>query len=146
MEITLINESKTRWPKKFVAELFTTLEKELKKRKVRNYKRLTAQVELTLIFLPKPKAKKINKQYRNKNYATDVLSFLDEGACLGELALCPEVIAKQAKDHGLTFNQELAYMIIHGVLHLLGYDHELNKREGKIMLEIQDEVFDKYQM
>lgn len=142
MEITFINESKKKWPKKFITELLRILEKELKKRKVRNYKRLTSQAELSLIFLSKAKAKKINKQYRGKNYATDVLSFLDDGVCLGELAICPEVIAKQAKDHDLTFNQELAYMIIHGVLHLLGYDHELNAREEKIMLEIQDEIFE----
>lgn len=142
MEVTFINESKAKWPKKFITELLRILEKELKKRKVRNYKRLTSQAELSLIFLSKAKAKKINKQYRGKNYATDVLSFLDDGVCLGELAICPEVIAKQAKDHDLTFNQELAYMIIHGVLHLLGYDHELNAREEKIMLEIQDEIFE----
>lgn len=153
MEIVFVNESKTKWPRKYVNELLVVLEKEFKKRKVRNFKYLVSSSEMTLVFLSKTKAKKLNQQYRNKNYATDVLSFLNTDllhdknqgiAHLGDLVICPEVILKQAKEHGLTFKEELSYMIIHGMLHLLGYDHEKNRREEKIMLGIQDQIFDNF--
>jgi probable rRNA maturation factor len=151
MEIIFVNESKAKWPKKYMTDLLAVLVTELKKRKVRNYKKIKPSSELSLVFLSKSKAKKLNLLYRNKNYATDVLSFLNTDTeddikydeSLGDLVICPEVIKKQAKEHGLSFNQELAYMIIHGILHLLGYDHEKNPREEKIMLDLQDKIFER---
>ncbi len=136
----LINSSKIRMPRGFITLWLSEAERALQKKKIR----FNSQAELTIVFLDKLPAKKINWQYRQRNYATDVLSFEGDGKFnLGELVLCPDVIAKQAKDHGLTFQQELGYMLLHGVLHLLGYDHENNEREAKRMFLIQDEVFDK---
>lgn len=83
-------------------------------------------------------------QFRKKNYATDILSFAgDLEDSLGELVLCSQVLQKQAKEHKLTFNEELGYMLTHGVLHLMGFDHEKSKKEAKIMHDIQDLIFDK---
>ena len=101
-------------------------------------------MELTVVYLDPPAARQLNFQYRQKDYATDVLSFGDKSSdSLGELVICPQVLKKQAKDHGLSYQQELAYMILHGVLHLLGYDHETNERQAKLMFAIQDDIFAK---
>lgn len=103
---------------------------------------LQSQKSLTLVFLNPPAAKKINFQFRKKNYPTDVLSFESmDPQSFGELILCPQVLKKQALEHGLSFRDEGLYMIIHGILHLLGMDHERSAREAKQMLTLQDEIF-----
>jgi len=101
--------------------------------------------ELNLVFLNKSKARALNKKFRKRNYATDVLSFSPEaaGEGLGDLVFCPEVLVKQAKDQGHSFKKELDYMVIHGFLHLLGYDHEKNRREELKMMKLQDKLFAK---
>ncbi|MCE3010426.1 MAG: rRNA maturation RNase YbeY [Proteobacteria bacterium] len=115
---------------------------ELQERKLRNKSEL--QKELTLIFFSEKKARELNLQYRQKDYATDVLSFEGDEFSLGELVFCEKVILRQAREHGLRPHQEWAYLLIHGVLHLLGYDHELKKVEARKMFKIQDEVFDRW--
>lgn len=141
MEILIVNESSHTVPRKFVQQWMNLLEKHLSKKKVLSQKDLSK--ELTLVFLDKAAAKKINKQFRQKDYATDVLSFdSDEPTSFGELILCPEVLKKQAKEHGLTYQQELGYMLLHGVLHLLGYDHETGEADARRMFGIQDEAFE----
>lgn len=100
--------------------------------------------ELTIVFMdPKP-ARQMNKQFRSRDYATDVLSFealIPES--LGELVLCPQVLQKQAQEHGLSYREELGYMLLHGVLHLLGYDHETGREDAEEMFAVQDAVFAK---
>lgn len=123
---------------------YNKIKSALQKRGVENAELLDR--DLTIIFLSRSKAKKINLQFRGKDYATDILSFSDpEGDVLGELALCPAVLQSQAKDNKHSFQMELNYLLLHGVLHLLGYDHEgtaaKHKKRAKIMFQIQDEVF-----
>ncbi len=141
MQILIVNEAKVKVPRKFIHSWIQELTKELKKRKV-----ITAQqakAELTLVFLNKKPAQKINKEFRGKDYATDVLSFDSMDALsLGELVLCPDVLKKQAVEHKLTYQKELGYMLLHGVLHLLGYDHETNEKDAKEMFDLQDLIFD----
>lgn len=123
--------------------------KNYKKMKIKNLK-LTTKA-LTVVIVGRAEMKKINHQFRGKDYATDVLSFSAEdpiaagfpkGFAMGELVICSQVIQKQAKEHGLSYQQEMLYMLIHGILHLLGYDHELGPRQEKQMFQIQDEIFD----
>lgn len=98
---------------------------------------------LTVVFVPASRIRRLNKLYRKKNKATDVLSFAGTyPEHLGDLVLCPQVIKKQAKEHGLTFKLELAYMILHGLLHLLGYEHEASAKKAKIMFTLQDKIFE----
>ena len=99
--------------------------------------------ELILVFLDTKTAKKLNQQFRGRDYATDVLSFdpIDPQS-LGELVICPQVLKKQAKEHGISFELELGYMVLHGVLHLLGFDHEENEQQAEEMFKLQDEIFD----
>lgn len=142
MQALIVNESKHAVPRKFVQEWVESLAAELKKRKV--LKAADLKKELTLVFLDKKPAQKINMEFRGKDYATDVLSFDSmEPTSLGELVLCPEVLKRQAKEHGLTFQKELGYMLLHGILHLLGYDHETSEKDAKEMFDLQDAVFEK---
>lgn len=102
--------------------------------------------ELTLVFLTRSKARALNKKFRGRDYATDVLSFSPEarGEGLGDLVFCPEILVKQAKEQGHSFKKELDYMVIHGFLHLLGYDHEKSEREELKMTKLQDKLFSKF--
>lgn len=100
-----------------------------------------ADFSASVVFLEKNEIKKINWKYRRKNKATDVLSFIytsrynKSGKTLeGELALCPEIIKIQAKENKVAFQKELAFVLSHGALHLLGMRH------GGRMYGIQDEV------
>lgn len=89
-------------------------------------------IDLSVVFLGKEKIKKLNREYRKKNRPTDVLSFLyDERE--GEIVICPEEVRRNAKKYGTAFNKELAHVLIHGLLHLLGYDHEKTRKEAQIM-------------
>ncbi len=114
----------------------------LQKMRVRNKFLLNSPVLLTFVFLSKADMKKINYQFRKKNKPTDVLSFAPiDSSEFGELLFCVDVLRKQAANQKQSLGQELTYMIIHGVLHLLGYDHEISIKEEKIMFTLQDKLF-----
>lgn len=99
--------------------------------------------EISLVFLDPQPAKKLNKQYRNKDYPTDILSFVGTEPSLGELVMCPQVLMAQALEQKHSFRQETLYMVIHGTLHLLGFDHEKNQAKAKEMFALQEELFTK---
>ncbi|NUN05739.1 MAG: rRNA maturation RNase YbeY [Bdellovibrio sp.] len=142
MQLVIVNESKHPVPRQFVQKWTADLVKELQKRKV--LKAIHLKQELTLVFLDKKPAQKLNKEFRGKDYATDVLSFDSmEPGSFGELILCPDVLKRQAKEHSLTYREELGYMLLHGILHLLGYDHETGEKDAKKMFALQDVVFEK---
>lgn len=131
--LILINESKNAMPRKFLEQQLRKLSKELARESIPWGNR-----ELTIVFLESAKARKLNRDYRGRDYATDVLSFQSpEG---GDLALCPQVLKKQAKEQGHSFQQELLTMVVHGVLHLLGYDHEKSEKEAQVMFALQDKI------
>ena len=141
MQLELVNQSTKRIPKKFLQKWVKDIAKfAVKDIDPHRYR----EKELVVAFLDEKPARALNKQYRGKNYATDVLSFESEDpSSLGELVICPQVIAEQAKEHGLTIQLELGYMVLHGFLHLLGYDHEATENEAELMFELQDRLFDK---
>ncbi len=94
------------------------------------------------MFLSSSEMKIINRQFRKKNKPTDILSFLSvDPDSLGELLLCTDVLKAQAVRHGHSFNDEVTYMLIHGILHLLGYDHEVSQKEEKLMFCLQEKCF-----
>jgi probable rRNA maturation factor len=100
--------------------------------------------ELVIAFVTSAEIKALNKTYRGKNKPTDVLSFeSDDETSLGELAISPEVISVQAREHGLLVREELGYMVLHGFLHLLGYDHETSEKDAARMFKLQDELFER---
>lgn len=84
----------------------------------------------TIAFVSDKSIRKLNQQFRSIDKATDVLSFPgDEADNLGDVAVSVETAANQAKDNGLTFENEVAQLILHGLLHLSGYDHETDNGE-----------------
>jgi probable rRNA maturation factor len=139
MKLLHVNQSRDKvspaWLKKWVKGL----SRELTKRRHKGI----ARKELVLVFVNSPEMRRMNKQYREKDYATDVLSFEPvETTSIGELVLCLPTIRSQSKRTGLSERGELGYMIVHGVLHLLGYDHEDRADETK-MFALQDEIYAK---
>jgi len=100
--------------------------------------------DFVVAFVTNDEIKNLNKTFRGKNKPTDVLSFeSDDSTSLGELAIAPAVISVQAREHGLLVREELGYMILHGFLHLLGYDHELSEHQSRRMFKLQDELFER---
>lgn len=90
----------------------------------------------TIAFVSDKNIRKLNQQFRNVDRPTDVLSFpagaerhLVEAANLGDIAISVETAAAQAKENNLTFEDEIAQLILHGLLHLSGYDHEKDNGE-----------------
>lgn len=97
---------------------------------------------LSLAFVNKPEIERLNKKFRKNNKATDVLSFsLDEKGYLGEIVICPVVVKENAKKYNLVFKKELLKVFVHGILHLLGYDHEKNKKEAEKMEQREKNYF-----
>ena len=74
----------------------------------------------------------LNNIYRDKNKSTNVLSFINDDVSkditnnLGDIAICYEYVEKEAKDEGKNLNDHLIHMLVHGLYHILGYDHENN--------------------
>jgi len=94
---------------------------------------------LSLAFVDEKEIQKLNKNFRKKNKPTDVLSFdLQEGDYLGEIVICPEVVKDNAKKYGVAAKKEMLKVFAHGILHLLGYDHEKSKSQAEIMEQKQD--------
>lgn len=89
---------------------------------------------VSIALIGEAEMKRINKAYRGKEYAANVLSFSGVDG-LGEVLLCPRVISKDAKEYGILPELELVSMLAHGVLHLLGYDHEQGEVGASIMKE-----------
>jgi len=88
------------------------------------------EIDLSIVFVGQGRIRKLNKKYREKNKVTDVLSFGEE---LNEVVICLREVKKNAKKYNLTLKKELARVLIHGILHLLGYEHEKSKKEAEKM-------------
>jgi probable rRNA maturation factor len=92
---------------------------------------------VTVAFVSDRAMRELNRRWRGKRGTTDVLSFpveqedweLGEGRTLGDVVISVERAAKQAAENGLTLDEEIAQLILHGLLHLCGYDHETDTGE-----------------
>ena len=94
-----------------------------------------------VVFVTSGEIRRLNRLYRRKDYSTDILSFQPaEPSSVGELVLCLPIIRRQSRRTGLSERGELGYMIVHGVLHLLGFDHGSGKDEAE-MFALQDLIF-----
>ena len=94
--------------------------------------------EVTVVLLDTRNARAMNREFRGKDYATNVLSFPfesmpgQESPLLGDLVICPSVVAREAKEQNKPVRDHYAHLTIHGVLHLLGHDHENEASAGKM--------------
>jgi len=91
---------------------------------------------ISLVFVGEQKIQAINKKYRAKDKPTDVLSF----ERLDEIFICPQVVKIQAKELNISFKNELARVLIHGILHLKGFDHEKGGKEADKMEKLENNI------
>ncbi|MCC3356680.1 rRNA maturation RNase YbeY [Bacillus sp. REN16] len=113
--------------------------------------------EVSITFVDNKRIQEINREYRDKDQPTDVISFAMEEMGEGEIEIIGEDIPKllgdiiisiprareQAKDYGHSFARELGFLAVHGFLHLLGYDHMTKEDEDK-MFSRQNEILEAY--
>ena len=102
----------------------------------------------SIIFVDNEKIHELNKQFRGVDRPTDVISFALEDAeeeflstirVLGDINISIPKMQEQAKEYGHSEKRELAFLVVHGLLHLLGYDHQTEEEE-KVMFQIQEEM------
>ena len=108
-------------------------------------KRLSSKLprEIGVVLLKPEESAKLNMIYRNKNKATNVLSF-NYGPDYGEILICPEIVKKEAKEQGNSQDFQMTWMVAHGMIHLSELHHERSqvadgefaKLEGKILSKI----------
>jgi probable rRNA maturation factor len=103
------------------------------------------KADLAIRLVDTKEGKALNRHYRGKDYATNVLSFpveLPEGVTLpllGDLVICAPVVAREAAEQGKPLLAHYAHLTVHGVLHLLGLDHE-DEREADAMEQMEREI------
>jgi rRNA maturation RNase YbeY len=101
------------------------------------------QAELSVALVGDKEIKPLNAKYRLKKQTTDVLSFpvadqpIAPAILLGDVIISVEQARRQARQRKKTLKSEMVMLLIHGVLHLLGYDHERSQRQAKIMLSLE---------
>jgi rRNA maturation RNase YbeY len=105
------------------------------------------RAELSVALIGNGEMRKLNARYRKKDYPTDVLSFPAAAGIPGGLQLLGDVIIsvdkakEQARERGRTLDAEMITLIIHGVLHLLGYDHERSVKDARIMGRLEKKIY-----
>ena len=91
--------------------------------------------DIELIVVKNDEIQELNKEHRNIDKATDVLSFPMDfdfpNMPLGSIVISTDFVDEKAKEYGHTFNEEFSLLFIHGILHLLGYDHEVDNGEHR---------------
>ncbi|MEZ0469605.1 rRNA maturation RNase YbeY [Luteimonas salinilitoris] len=107
------------------------------------------QADLAIRIVGAKEGRALNRHYRGKDYATNVLSFpaeLPEGLpdgvrlpLLGDLVICAPVVAREAREQGKPPNAHYAHLTVHGALHLLGWNHE-DSREAECMEQLEREI------
>lgn len=108
--------------------------------------------EFNVIIVSEEKIQELNKNYRGLDKVTDVISFaledeksfnIEDYRMLGDIYICLNRAREQAEEYGHSFKRELSFLAIHGLLHLLGYDH-MNEDDEKVMFGKQEEVLKRY--
>ncbi|MFC6315046.1 rRNA maturation RNase YbeY [Lapidilactobacillus achengensis] len=123
---------------------------------------LPAETEMSISLITDDKIREINREYRDKDRVTDVISFaieddeadewpnfreledeLDIPRNIGDLFIAPGHVAEQAKTYEHSFDREFGYTVVHGFLHLNGYDH-IEPADEQVMIKLQEEILDAY--
>ncbi len=91
--------------------------------------------QVTIRLVDAEEGRELNRNYRGKDYATNVLSFPydTEPRLMGDLVICHEVVIREAAEQGKTPEAHYAHLVVHGMLHLQGYDHETGEEDADIM-------------
>ena len=130
------------------------------KEKTKEYEKLIKNVfknfnnkkEFNIIFVSKEEIQKINREYRKIDKVTDVISFAfeevddveyDNIRFLGEIYICYDRCVEQANEYGHSVKREFCYLAVHGLLHLLGYDH-MTEEDKKVMRAEEESILNEY--
>lgn len=148
-EVGFLKEQSINW-QDWIMKLLLLAKKEISKKN---------NLEMSINFVSEKRSQAINKKYRHKDRPTDVISFAIEDdpdldisfladqpnfqEDIGDLFMCPSVIRRHSVDYGTGFKREFGYTIVHGFLHLNGYDH-IKPQEAKKMFGIQGQVLRDY--
>lgn len=98
--------------------------------------------EVAVRFVEADEGRELNRDYRGKNYATNVLSFVysSDPVVAGDLVICLPVVLREAAEQGKSSEAHFAHLVVHGMLHLLGYDHETGVRDARRMEAMEKEI------
>ena len=138
IRVSLLNEyGKVDIPERKIKEIIKFVLKEMEK----------DNSEISLVLCNNDYIHFYNKEYRNKDYPTDVLSFVDgerigKITYLGDIIISIDKVKSQSEEYGVSFEEEFSRLLVHGILHLLGYDHETSEEDEKLMMSIQDKLVD----
>ena len=118
-----------------------------------DYQEIDFPVEISLTFTDNERIHELNKEYRGKDAPTDVLSFpmfengeieyddeSDEPCAIGDIVISLEKAVEQAEEYGHSLEREAAFLAVHSVLHLLGFDHEVSEEDDEYMKESAEEI------
>jgi probable rRNA maturation factor len=102
---------------------------------------LIGGAEVTIRLVDAEEGQALNKEYRGKDYATNVLSFPydTEPVVMGDLVICPSVVAREAAEQNKALAAHYAHLTVHGMLHLQGWDHDDDK-EAEVMENKETEI------
>ena len=118
---------------------------------LRNYNLEKVALNADILICNDSRITELNREYRGQNKPTDVLTFalfadspsnrfiIEKEICLGEIIISANMAEKQAKEHNKTLEEEICFLLSHGILHLLGFDHP-TESSLNFMLKIQDEA------
>lgn len=102
-----------------------------------------SEKELSISFVEEKESIKLNKKYRGKDYAAEVLSFpLNEENMIGDIVITPSISKERAQENNVSFESRIAYVLSHGILHLKGFTHKDEDKAFK-MEGLEDKILDK---
>lgn len=105
---------------------------------------LRVDTEVTLRIVDEAEGRQLNREYRGKDYATNVLTFplAEEPHLMGDIVLCAPVVIREANEQHKSTEAHYAHLVVHGILHLHGYDHE-TEPEAELMEMLETEIVTK---
>lgn len=116
---------------------------------VRRWARAAAETtaQVTVRFVDAKEGRTLNREFRGKDYATNVLSFpYETNPVVGDLVLCVPVVLRESREQHKPAAAHFAHMIVHGMLHLQGYDHETGKRDAARMEAKEREILSRFRI
>lgn len=106
---------------------------------------LETDVQVTLRFVAAAEGRMLNRDFRGKDYATNVLTFVYESQPVaGDVVVCTDVVRREAREQGKSLKAHLAHLVVHGMLHLQGYDHETGARAAARMETREREILARF--
>jgi len=103
--------------------------------------------ELSVALVGNAEIRNLNARFRKKDYPTDVLSFptaegiISNFRLLGDVVISVDKAKQQARERSRTLDEEMITLLIHGVLHLLGYDHERSSKDARVMTRLEKRIY-----